>query len=49
MWRREIGIGAHGLYLHSGFNIHQQHNVEAVRKPSDAVLPHSTYDNSVEL
>ena len=29
----EIGIEAHGLYLHSGFNILQQRILEAVGKP----------------
>ena len=35
---REMGIEAHGLGLHSGFNILKQRILEVVGKPSDLVL-----------
>jgi len=44
---REIGIEAHGLNLHSGFNILKQRILEAVGKPSDLVLSHPPYHNIV--
>jgi len=37
---REMGMEAHGLDLHSGFNILKQPILEAVGKPSDLVLSH---------
>ncbi len=42
---REMGIEAHGLDLHSGFNILKQRILEAVGKPSDLVLSHPPYHN----
>ena len=44
---REMGIEAHGLDLHSGFNILKQRILEAVGKPSDLVLSHPPYHNIV--
>lgn len=43
----EMGIEAHGLDLHSGFNILKQRIIEAVGKPSDLVLSHPPYHNIV--
>jgi hypothetical protein len=43
---REMGIEAHGLDLHSGFNILTQHILEAVGNPSDLVLSHPPYHTS---
>jgi hypothetical protein len=37
---REMGIEAHGLDLHSGFNVLKQSILEVVGKPSDLVLSH---------
>jgi hypothetical protein len=42
-----IGIEAHGLDLHSGFNILKQRILEVVGKPSDLVLSHPPYHNIV--
>jgi hypothetical protein len=42
-----MGIEAHGLDLHSGFNILKQSILEAVGKPSDLVLSHPPYHNIV--
>jgi hypothetical protein len=44
---RETGIEAHGLDLHSGFNILKQRILEAVGKPSDLLLSHPSYHNIV--
>jgi hypothetical protein len=44
---REMGIEAHGLDLHSGFNILKQRILEVVGKPSDLVLSHPPYHNMV--
>jgi hypothetical protein len=44
---REMGIEAHGLDLHSGFNILKQRILEVVGKPSDLVLSHPPYHNIV--
>jgi hypothetical protein len=44
---REMGIEAHGLDLHSGFNILKQGILETVGKPSDLVLSHPPYHNIV--
>jgi len=44
---REMAIEAHGLDLHSGFNILKQRIVDAVGKPSDLVLSHPPYHNIV--
>ena len=44
---REINIEAHGLDLHSGFNILKQSILEVVGKPSDLVLSHPPYHNIV--
>lgn len=44
---REMGIEAHGLDLHSGFNILKQEILETVGKPSDLVLSHPPYHNIV--
>src|SRR5271163_2588418 len=44
---RELGIEAHGLDLHSGFNILKDRIAEAVGKPSDLVLSHPPYHNIV--
>lgn len=44
---REMGIEAHGLDLHSGFNILKQSILEAVGKPSDLVLSHPPHHNIV--
>ena len=44
---REMGIEAHGLDLHSGFNILKQRILDAVGKPSDLVLSHPPYHNIV--
>jgi hypothetical protein len=43
----EMGIEAHGLDLHSGFNILKQRILDAVYKPSDLVLSHPPYHNIV--
>ena len=40
-------IEAHGLDLHSGFNILKQRILEVVGKPSDLVLSHPPYHNFV--
>src|SRR5271170_926212 len=42
-----MGIEAHGLDLHSGFNILKHRILEAVGKPSDLVLSHPPYHNIV--
>ena len=42
-----MGIEAHGLDLHSGFNILKQRILEAVGKPSDLVLSHPPCHNIV--
>ena len=44
---RELGIEAHGLDLHSGFNILKQRILDVVGKPSDLVLSHPPYHNIV--
>jgi hypothetical protein len=44
---RELGIEAHGLDLHSGFNILKDRIAEAVGKPSDLVLSHPPYHDIV--
>jgi hypothetical protein len=44
---REMGIEAHGLDLHSGFNILKDRILDAVGKPSDLVLSHPPYHNIV--
>ncbi len=44
---REMGIEAHGLDLHSGFNILKKRIIEAVGRPSDLVLSHPPYHNIV--
>jgi hypothetical protein len=44
---REMGIEAHGLDLHSGFNVLKQSILEVVGKPSDLVLSHPPYHNIV--
>ena len=44
---REMRIEAHGLDLHSGFNILKQRILEVVGKPSDLVLSHPPYHNIV--
>ena len=44
---REMGIEAHGLDLHSGFNILKQRILEAVGKPSDLALSRPAYHNIV--
>ncbi len=44
---REMGIEAHGLDLHSGFNILKQRILDAVGKPSDLVLSHPPCHNIV--
>jgi hypothetical protein len=43
----EMGIVAHGLDLHSGFNILKQRILDVVGKPSDLVLSHPPYHNIV--
>ncbi len=43
----EMGIEAHGLDLHSGFNILKQRILEVVGKSSDLVLSHPPYHNIV--
>jgi hypothetical protein len=42
-----MSIEAHGLDLHSGFNILKQRILEVVGKPSDLVLSHPPYHNIV--
>jgi hypothetical protein len=44
---REMRIEAHGLDLHSGFNILKQRILDVVGKPSDLVLSHPPYHNIV--
>lgn len=44
---REMGIEAHGLDLHSGFNILTDSILQAVGKPSDLVFSHPPYHNMV--
>jgi hypothetical protein len=44
---REMQIEAHGLDLHSGFNILKQRILDVVGKPSDLVLSHPPYHNIV--
>jgi hypothetical protein len=44
---REMRIEAHGLDLHSGFNILEQCILDAMGKPSDLVLSHPPYHNIV--
>lgn len=44
---RSMGIEAHGLDLHSGFNLIGQRILEAVGKPSDLVLSHPPYHNLI--
>jgi hypothetical protein len=44
---REMGIEAHGLDLHSGFNILEQRILDVVGKPSDLVLSHPPYHNII--
>ena len=44
---REMRIEAHGLDLHSGFNILKQCILEEVGKASDLVLSHPPYHNIV--
>ncbi len=44
---REMGIEAHGLVLHWGFNILKQPILEAVGKSSDLVVSHPPYHNIV--
>jgi len=44
---REMRIEAHGLDLHSGFNILKRRILDEVGKPSDLVLSHPPYHNIV--
>jgi hypothetical protein len=44
---RGMGIEAHGLDLHSGFNILAQRILDVVKKPSDLVLSHPPYHNII--
>lgn len=44
---RDLGIEAHGLDLHSGFNVLQQRILDTVGKPSDLVLSHPPYHNII--
>lgn len=44
---RETGIEAHGLDLHSGFNILKHSILEVIGKPSDLVLSHPPYHNMI--
>jgi len=44
---REMGIEAHGLDLHSGFNILKHSILDTVGKTSDLVLSHPPYHNIV--
>jgi hypothetical protein len=44
---REMGIEAHGLDLHSGFNILKDSILKAVGKPSDLVLSHPPYHDLI--
>jgi hypothetical protein len=44
---RSMRIEAHGLDLHSGFNILKQRILDVVSKPSDLVLSHPPYHNMV--
>jgi hypothetical protein len=44
---REMGIEAHGLDLHSGFNILKDSILKAVGKPSDLVLSHPPYHDMI--
>jgi len=44
---REMGIEAHGLDLHSDFNILKQRILDVVGKPSDLVLSHPPYHNMI--
>jgi len=44
---REMGIEAHGLDLHLGFNILKRRILDEVGKPSDLVLSHPPYHNMV--
>ena len=44
---REMGIEAHGLDLHSGFNILKDSILESVGKPSDLVLSHPPYHDMI--
>ena len=44
---REMRIEAHGLDLHSGFNILKRRILDEVGKPSDLVLLHPPYHNIV--
>jgi hypothetical protein len=44
---RDMGIEAHGLDLHSGFNVVKQEILGAVGKPSDLVLSHPPYHNII--
>lgn len=44
---REMGIEAHGLNLHSGYNILKQRILDVVGKPSELMLSHPPYHNIV--
>jgi hypothetical protein len=44
---REMRIEAHGLDLHSGFNVLKQRILDVVGKPSDLVLSHPPYHNII--
>ena len=44
---RGMGIEAHGLDLHSGFNILKDSILETVGKPSDLVLSHPPYHDMI--
>lgn len=44
---REMGIEAHGLDLHSGFNILEHSILKTVGKPSDLVVSHPPYHNII--
>jgi hypothetical protein len=43
-----MGIEAHGLDLHSGFNIVKERILAVMGKPSNLVLSHPPYHNIVE-